>query len=77
MHGNSDVLMLTNIICSLVCLAAVSKLNLFSLLPSHPGIELHYSNPANDVDGIHGYVILKQMQTSLSNVPMPPPTMQK
>ena len=41
-----------------------------SLLPSHPGIELNYSNPANDVNGVQGYVMLEQMQTSLIVVPM-------
>ena len=71
MHGTYDVLMLHTLhVAWIVQLQFQSSISnaISSFLPSHPGIELHYSNPANDVNDIHRYVILEQMKTSLSNV---------
>ena len=66
---------ITPIICSLVCVVTIqSSISnaMSSLLPSHPGTEMHYTNSANDVNGVHGYVMLLQLWTSLNIVPMPP-----
>ena len=55
---------ITPIICSLVCVVTIqSSISnaMSSLLPSHPGTEMHYTNSANDVNGVHGYVMLLQL----------------